>query len=102
MFIFRNKVTNYRDCVKKFNDTFIDKKFLLTEIIVNKLKTNIKENYNNYSIEEICNSLKINNNNYIIDIFSIKREYINNDKQIEIKKQKNDCCFKKRNDFIFK
>lgn len=71
-----NKAINYTDCIAIFKDNFKNNKFILTETIINKIKSNIKENYNNYNIEKLCKSIKLINNNYIIDIFPIKSDII--------------------------
>ena len=75
------KVNNYNDCITIFKNKFKDKKFILTEVIVNKIKSAIMENYNNYTIEEICNSLKNISSDYRIDIFPIKIEITNKNKE---------------------
>lgn len=75
------KANNYTDCVTIFKNKFKDKKFILTEVIVNKIKSAIMENYNNYTIEEICNSLKNISSDYRIDIFPIKIEITNKNKE---------------------
>ena len=67
-----NKVSNYTESVIEFKKKFENISFLLTEYNIKKIKENLKSNYKNYTLEQLCKSIKIDNMQLIIDIFPIR------------------------------
>ena len=61
-------------------------KFLLTENIVNKIKTEVKGNLKNLTIEEACYSIKTINKEIIFDIYPINNIINNNNMNNKNKK----------------
>ena len=82
-----NKCNNYTDCLMIFSEKFKNIKFLLSEDIVKKIKSKCIGGIKNSTISEVINSLKLINKNMIIDVFKIKSEYLNKNKEIENREQ---------------
>ena len=82
-----NIVNDYLECMQKFKLYFPNNTFILNEEIVRKIKFNIKGGVKAYNIEDLCKSIKIYNKDIIVDIFPVKTEYKNKNKEIEPREQ---------------
>ena len=72
--------------MQKFKIYLPNKTFILNET-VRKIKSNVKGGVKTYNLVNLCKSIKIYNKDIIIDIFPVKTEYKNKNKEIETKKQ---------------
>ena len=81
------------------NERFKDIKYLITENIYWKLKSDINGHINNWNIEEISKGLITENSKTItIDIYTIKTEFKNRENKIKNRNQNIIILSKKRND----
>ena len=59
----------------------------MNEETVRKIKFNVKEGVKTYNMEDLYNSIKVYNKYFKIDMFPVKTEYKNKNKEIETKEQ---------------
>lgn len=62
---------SFNESIYKFNERFKDIKYLITENIYRKLKSDTNGHINNLNIIDLCKHLISTNSNIIIDIYII-------------------------------
>jgi hypothetical protein len=82
-----NLILNYLEVVDKFKKLFKNIQIKFNEDTFKNIKYKLYGGTNNYSIEELCDSLKLINNNIIVEKYPIKIDYKNSKNEVKERNQ---------------